>query len=337
MKLSWAAMVGVAMSLALVSSTSAVTNEWVKPSSGDWEESYWSLGTLPSVSQQAVALRNPGWKAVAINANTAAHYPASLRVNHLIIDAPTDSANQLLLNWAGHNVPFVVRSNLVIGTNGSLVSHFSALRAANAEIQGSAAFSDSANATFDKTTLSWGGALNLNDATFTCSNLAFFGGSVTQSMGVAVISRLGQEGRFYVRPPNNVYVLSGGILYSGHAAIGYDGLGGPEPFRFFQSGGTHSNTTMTLWGGQRRFRLINHAGYYFLSGGRLVSEQMDVHAGVMDQSGGTNRTRELEIKYGGYYTLNSGRLVTSNTTLSTVDNLGRGIAQNGGSHTLKTA
>src|SRR5258706_4826154 len=84
------------------------TNQWTKPTSGYWEESYWSLGGLP-LAQDTVAFRNPNWKALAIGANTTANYPGSLSVNNLLIQAPTYSFNQLLLNWAGLAVPLAVR------------------------------------------------------------------------------------------------------------------------------------------------------------------------------------------------------------------------------------
>src|SRR5437667_12171520 len=102
MKLSWASSIGVVFSLSMASWASAITNEWTKASSGYWEEPYWSLG-LPSPDQEVVAFRNPGWKALAIGANTTANYAGSLTVNNLIVDAPTNSANQLLLNWPGVN------------------------------------------------------------------------------------------------------------------------------------------------------------------------------------------------------------------------------------------
>jgi len=312
--------------LAIFPTTSpAPTNAWTKPTSGAWEEPYWSLGTLPSATQE-VALWNPGWKAVAIGANTAANYPTSLRVNNLFIDAPTNSANRLLLNWAGHNVPLVVRTNVFIGTNGSMVAHFSALQTRHVELRGFAAFSDSARATVNEFTVGWGGALNLHDATLTCSNLAFFGGSVTQSMGVAVISTIAYKNPGYSRPRENVYVLSGGVLYSGVASIGYRGSSDGERFRFFQSGGAHSNTTMKLQGGP-----IERAGYYYLSGGLLVSDKVTITGGTMEQSGGTNLTRELVAEHSGYYSLSSGQLVTSNTTMSTVS-----IHQSGGTHTVQS-
>ena len=334
MKPSVVAGIGVALSLSTVSSAFAVTNEWTKTASGYWEEPYWSVG-LPTVNQEAVAFRNSGWKALAIGTNTTARHPASLRVNNLIIDAPADSANQLLLNWAGLSVPLVVRSNLIIGTNGSLASHSSALQAATVDLQGFAALSDSARAALGAITLSLGGALNLNEAALTCSNLGFYGGTVTQTMGVAVISGLASVSRLYPPRINDAYVLTGGFLNSGRASIGYYGTAGSQPFAFVQSGGVHSNSSMTLWGGQRRYQLISHAGRYYLNGGLLVSTQLTVSAGTLEQNGGTNLTRELIIGYGGYYRLNGGYLVTSNVTASTVDRLHRGFFQNGGSHSVQ--
>src|SRR5947208_13687560 len=78
-----------------------------------------------------------------------------------------------------------------------------------------------------------------------------------------------------------------------------------------------------------------HAGHYSLSDGLLVSGQTTVYAGTMEQSGGTNRTRELVVAAGGYYTLNGGQLITSNSTVGTVDCLGNIFVHNGGSHTVQ--
>ena len=130
-------------------SAAGATNEWTKPSSGYWEESYWSLGRLP-LDQDTVAFRNSNWKALAIGANTTANYPGSLSINNLLVGAPTYSFNQLLLNWAGFTVPLNVRSNLTIGVNGSLASHYSALHAANFEINGPTSFSDAAVGVFNQ-------------------------------------------------------------------------------------------------------------------------------------------------------------------------------------------
>jgi hypothetical protein len=64
----------------------AQVNSWTKPSSGNWEESVWSLGTLPGAGQ-SIMITNEGWKAVAIGANTAQNYPQSLNVNSGLITA----------------------------------------------------------------------------------------------------------------------------------------------------------------------------------------------------------------------------------------------------------
>src|SRR3954466_12083766 len=54
----------------------APTNTWTKPTSGNWEESYWSAGILPSMNFGAIEFRNPGFKALAIAPSTTTNYPA---------------------------------------------------------------------------------------------------------------------------------------------------------------------------------------------------------------------------------------------------------------------
>src|SRR5437867_12075945 len=82
-------------------SSAGLTNGWTKTTSGYWEEAYWSLGTLPSMQDDEIRFANEGWKALAIGGNTVANYPASLRIRNLTINAPSNSANLLLLNYAG--------------------------------------------------------------------------------------------------------------------------------------------------------------------------------------------------------------------------------------------
>src|ERR1044071_6218511 len=102
------------------------TNEWTKSTSGYWEEPFWSQGVLPAMNQAVVAFRNPGFKALAIGANTTANFSNSLTISNLIVDAPPGSVNQLLLNYAGPNIPLFVKSDLVLGTNASIVGYYSA-------------------------------------------------------------------------------------------------------------------------------------------------------------------------------------------------------------------
>src|SRR3954465_7490621 len=88
------------------------TNSWTKPTSGNWEEPYWSLGQIPNHNQDGVAFNNPGWKALAIGANTSANFADSLWIKNLLVESPTDSANQLLLNYAGLAVPLRIDADL---------------------------------------------------------------------------------------------------------------------------------------------------------------------------------------------------------------------------------
>src|SRR5436189_1981202 len=85
----------------LTVSSQAQTNVWTKTTSGNWEEPFWSLGTLPN-STQSVAIVNSGSKAVAINASTAQNFPASLTVSNLTVrNVGVNDTNTLLVNFVG--------------------------------------------------------------------------------------------------------------------------------------------------------------------------------------------------------------------------------------------
>src|SRR5215469_4223635 len=87
----------------------AQVNSWTSPTSGNWEDSSWSLGALPGTNQ-SIVLTNAGWKAVQISPNTAQNFPQTLNVNSIDISSPTNSANTLLLNYAGLDSPLIVKS-----------------------------------------------------------------------------------------------------------------------------------------------------------------------------------------------------------------------------------
>jgi hypothetical protein len=143
------------------------------------------MGQLPDIGQDLVAFRNPGWKALAIGATTTANFASSLSIRNLLIEAPTNSANQLLLNWAGLAVPLTVQSNLTIGTNGSLVSHYSALSAGKTDIYGSVNLFDS-SANLNQVKLFSGASLSLNETYLWCSN-----GLGTAGQGLSLSSAIG--------------------------------------------------------------------------------------------------------------------------------------------------
>src|SRR4051794_10853715 len=72
--------------IALSVSGQAQINSWTKSTSGNWEEPFWSAGTLPS-SASDVMFTNAGYKALALSPSTRA-YPDSLTVHSLTISSP---------------------------------------------------------------------------------------------------------------------------------------------------------------------------------------------------------------------------------------------------------
>src|SRR5438128_1570374 len=75
----------------------AQTNVWTKSASGYWEQPFWSAGVLPGAGQ--TILFTNGWQALAIGAETAAAYPETLQVDAVTLAAPSNSFNELLLNY----------------------------------------------------------------------------------------------------------------------------------------------------------------------------------------------------------------------------------------------
>jgi hypothetical protein len=109
----------------------AQSNSWISSTSGNWEDTEWSLGPLPGTNQ-TIFLTNAGWKAVEIGENTTENYPQSLGISSLTISSPTNSFNELLMNYAGLAAPLVINTtnmagSLIIESNTAFVMLSSAL------------------------------------------------------------------------------------------------------------------------------------------------------------------------------------------------------------------
>jgi hypothetical protein len=113
------------LSFGLPLSTLGQVNSWTKPSSGYWEEPYWSLGVLPTNGQD-VAIDNEGWKAVAIGPTTTQNFPESLTLHSLAVASPSNSYNVLLMNYAGLQTPLRTRF-LTVASNSAMTMLYSAL------------------------------------------------------------------------------------------------------------------------------------------------------------------------------------------------------------------
>ncbi len=187
----------------------AAENSWTKPNSGDWEEqAYWSLGVRPDATQ-SVLFTNAGWKALAIGANTAQNFPQSMRVQSLRVDAPVDSFNTLLINWAGFEIPLQTTS-LTIGSNSSVAIHGSVL-----EVIG-----------------------NSND--WSTGNLLVRGTFIQSDLSLVKTRTLSINSDSGIGP--GVYFLTNGIL----SASGI-GIGGSSAGRFFQYGGSNNAGSIGLF------------------------------------------------------------------------------------------
>src|ERR1041385_1600431 len=82
---------GVVLLLALPASAAGSVNSWLNPGSGAWEDSSsWSLGVIPDQTQ-SIWIMNPGWKAVALGANTSQNFPQSMQIQDLHVTSPTNS------------------------------------------------------------------------------------------------------------------------------------------------------------------------------------------------------------------------------------------------------
>ena len=314
----------------------AQTNEWTKSTSGNWEEAAWSLGQLPGANQEFVAIENSGWKAVAIGANTTASYPQSLTVNNLLVDAPTNGFNTLLLNWAHLTVPLLVNSNLVIGTNGALVSHYSALKAGNVYIDGAASFMDYATEDLGQVWLRSGGTMGLTNGIMSCSNLTFYNGTFTQSGGTHTVQSMtvpdiyDQYSRIY-----GAYYLRDGALTSQQVSLGYvrAPFGANGDGFFTQTGGVHTNSAIIMTGYARPGG-IAYAGVYELDAGLLVSSNLMSEGGYFVQTGGTNMIQELDVRSSSYFSLRGGELIVSNAVAHIDTYVAGHFEQTGGKQTV---
>ena len=147
------------------------TNSWTKPASGSWEEAaYWSQG-LPSSGQGAIMFTNEGYKALAIGANTSANFSNSLTIQNVVLGAPADSSNQLLMNFSGLAVPLTVQGDFNVGAYASLVSHYAAIHAGKLLAQGPVIFSDESALTANVVSLLGGSSFTFNSGLATLGDL----------------------------------------------------------------------------------------------------------------------------------------------------------------------
>jgi len=279
---------GVFLLLSLIT-VSGQSNSWMKPTSGYWEDPYWSLGVLPN-SSQSVLFTNSGWKALAIGPSTAMNFSNSMTISRLTIRGAWDTFNTLLLQYAGTAVPLTVLNGVTVQDSARILNFDSALVVqggtivvTNAQIVQDGGFIRTTNA-----------PMYLQNADYHLTNGVFEGGQVL--LGLPVSARFNQYGgRAVVNDlqfgrgafgAGGTYALYGGdLLLPGGLTV----MGGNNSFSsYFQAGGTNRTTTVFLEPG-----LYGSSPGFALNGGLLTDNDFtmlgdDFGSITVEQNGGTH-------------------------------------------------
>jgi hypothetical protein len=315
----------------------ADVNSWTNATSSYWEfQTNWSLGVLPNQSQ-SVYITNPGFKAVAIGPNTAQNFPQSMQIQDLQIASPTNSFNELLMNFSGFQVPLQTTSLSVYPTSAVVVlsSRLEVITTTN----------------YNTGNAFVGGTINQGDFSRVkvegFMSIGRYGGNgayylTNGSLSVITTLEIGagqssQQGKFIqYGGTNNVgslNVITEGEydLYDGEATANGINVGGGDyagSSFFYQYGGTATGDMV-----------VN--GNYILNAGTRIGSFLVAAGGqrvdaFVVQTGGTNSASSMDLghpnQFGGraFYTLSNGVVhVDSSTTFG-----GGSFSQYNGTHTI---
>jgi len=295
-------------------------NSWTKPTSGVWEEPWWSLAELPSIEQSGVMITNAGYKAVAVGISTRDFHPNSMTISNLTVAAPANSSNTLLLNYAGGGVPLRILDSLTLGSNASLINLASSLKVEGASggafyVGGTVNHGENAQAILKSARIGYlsEGNVFLSNGLMTITNLSLgdtHRGTFNQSGGTNLcgfVELLCQGGARYV--------LSNGTLAAEGVVVG-SGFGGREArFDFWDGsiilGSFFSGLRVGSSGGSGDFNMF---------GGRFSGDIVAFSGyGTFRQLGGTNMAALISLGSGnssrGTYILSNAMLSSASVTL----------------------
>ena len=318
------------------------TNSWTKTTSGNWEEPFWSLGQLPSASDEATVVTNAGFKAVAIGPSTVATAPGSLQINDLYVDAPTNSHNLLLLNYAGLNIPLTTATTH-IGRDGSLLSYYSALRANQFAVNGQATFAEFAESQVNE---AWVGTFRFDSigtgtgsAELTLSNGLFSVFQINIAEGVpGVFNQYGGANQ-----TRSLFIGGGGVysLFDGTLNVTQSVNLDPS---------TQASARLNIAGGvaeMTELESVNNdpraKGELSLSGGTLRATRLVANNAQFTQTDGRAEIGDIQFPFGTPlgrtftdYTLSGGVLVSSNLVFGLDGTGSASFSQSRGIHTNLT-
>lgn len=307
-------------------------NVWTNSASGYWEEPHWSLGMLPGTNQ-IIEFTN-AWQALAIGASTVTNHPETLSVWSVTLAAPPNSFNELLLNFAGLQSPFMPQ-RLMVYSNSGVVALSSALGTSNSQFSIGGAFNQGSFSRVTAQILNVGdvgpGVYNLTNGSVSATES--YVGAFQGNPGYGLSSRFNQFGGTNMTAlwviPGGAYNLFDGI-FEGDVMCWGEGFTGSS---FNQSGGSFSGELHLLIGN------YTLSGGTFSTPGLLIPYSLPSSSsfanGSFLQTGGTNFCGSLLVTSGddgssswfGGYTLSNGVLLVSGP-----ETLG-GLVQSGGTHT----
>ncbi|HUR45538.1 MAG TPA: hypothetical protein VMZ27_06610, partial [Candidatus Saccharimonadales bacterium] len=330
------------LSVLAASGQTGVMNNWIKPSSGNWEDpSAWSLG-VPN-SAQWVQITNAGWKAIQITHSTAVNFPGSMTVKSITVASPQDTMNTLFLNNVGVSSPLTA-NEVTVGTNSTILMLASSLLANYVNVNGTFNQGFFSGVTVTNNL----GLGNGVPANYNLSNgtLTVFG---IEAVGISGNSTFTQEGGYHLAnlllvPQTGHFKLRGGQLGGNVQLDGgsFEQTGGDLSVeslslwynsRLVQNGGTSTVGTATIG---ENSSSANPPNSYILSNSVAVcSGDFTVNSlGIFEQDGGSNTingtlwidsdTSRPFAPIRGSFTLNRGQLSTHNITVSGVYNQGGG-------------
>jgi hypothetical protein len=283
-------------------------NNWTNPSSGKWESSSWSMGTLPA-SDQVVTIVNDGYKAVNIDTTSVSGSPTSLTVGSLEVGAPADGLSTLLLNYAGLNTPLKVLEAFELQTNGTFLNLSSSFEVDGTNgavtIEGGTFIQDGGLTVVTGAVQVVNGTLNATNATMNLGPLQVGGaypesGTLSQSGGTILSSGITiGRGKYSLLTNSTLYALGGTELTNTEAS-------------FVQTGGANYGDVDV------------EQGSYDLEDGLVQGVNLStITLGTFTQNGGTVQVQNLSARGLGSdfspfasYNLNTGTLYCATLKLS---------------------
>lgn len=290
-------------------------NIWTNTVNGKWEDgTSWSIG-YPTIEDEFDYITNAATKAVLIDANTVATRPDSLTINNLLVAAPDNTINGLVLYNSGFSKPLRIKEQLAIDYGGVI-----SITNGNLRVDlGLSVGYDSGNA-----------ALNIFDGGFVTSTASYIGYQSDSSAGhVSGLNAFWTNKTFLTigaqGDNNGLLIENGGAIGSQTASIGKNGnnnaavvtgIGSfwrnPGRFALGDTGG--SGNSLTILNGASVY--LGNAGLEIGGGGDANVVTISEPGSVLSTPGPILLTHPTQSTYNALFIGNSSTVTTSSLVVS---------------------